>query len=129
MKFKLSEHRTFERYIRRNVEDENFTGSLALLAPLLMWAKTVRVGQRINFNDINMIQLPMEMLEAFVRYHARHENGNGSLHAGCREALKFVRQYEAIMASSGKLALPGPIGGPPSTEDRGAEHNTTKDLS
>lgn len=118
MKRAPSEQCTFDRYIQRNVEDENFAGSLVMFAPLLMWAKTVRIGQRITFNDINMIQLPMEMLEAFVRHHARPENGNGSLHDACREAMKFVQQYEAAMAGSGKLDLPPLIGGPPSTDDK-----------
>lgn len=97
MKLGPAEAKTYQRYVQRSVGDAGFAHFLMLAASAITWAKTIPVGHKIDFNDINMIQIPAEALEALIRHHARIENNSGELHQKATAALEFLEQFERTM--------------------------------
>lgn len=83
--------------IDRRVTDENFAHCIGLFPPLLLWAEGVREGHRINYNDVNMVHLPVEMLAAFIRQAA---DGDGPLAEASREAIKKLAEIRALYAGA-----------------------------
>ena len=87
----------------RSVDDDNFLHCLKLVASCVTWAKTLPINHNVQWNDLNMIHLPAEMLLAFVRLHARETDELG---VACKAALDDL----AVWQSVGKRSRRAPHG-------------------
>jgi hypothetical protein len=82
---------TADRYISRNVNDENFQHVLSLFVICKGWAMSIEEGHKIDFNDINMVQLPVQIAEALLKHIA---DGHTPLADACRKTLDAMEIME-----------------------------------
>ena len=100
--------------IARSLTDENFAHCLGLFPFMRAWAKHMKPGAVLSFNDVNMVTGPVECLEAFVREHAK---GQGALAETCRDAVVMIERLEQIDAMAAEAATPLPLLAVGDTED------------
>ena len=73
----------------RAVSDKNFAHVLRMFPLMRMWAEAINEGQRIDFNDRNMVQMPVEIAEAFIRHYAALDDNLG-LSEVCRIVVDAI---------------------------------------
>ena len=71
----------------RSVADANFIHVVRMFPLMRMWAQALMVGAVIEFNDRNMVQMPVEIAEALIRERA---GAGDDLAAGCREVIAAI---------------------------------------
>lgn len=59
-----------ERLIRRALADDNFIHVVRMFPLMRMWAEGLEEGAEVDFNARNMVHMPVEIAEAFIRAHA-----------------------------------------------------------
>ena len=61
----MKDKRPFTPLIERRIEDDNFPHTLSLLGACAAWAETVNDGQKLEWNDLNVIQ----SITSFFEFH------------------------------------------------------------
>lgn len=102
--------------IGRRLDDPNFAHVLRMFPLLRSWA-TNCIGTRIDFNARNMVQLPVEVAEAFIRERACDATELGCV---CREVVAAID--DGTVAGLARLYAPVATAEAPGTPDPGAEH-------
>jgi hypothetical protein len=80
----------------RHVTDENFDHCLNLLGICAAWCEGIKEGQKLDFNDRNMVQIPVEIALAFVRERATEDSDLGR---ACLASLKQFARLRDLFAS------------------------------
>jgi hypothetical protein len=90
-----SKKREVRPLLRRETTDANFLHCLRMLPALRMWAQGIAEGDRLAYNDVNMVHIPIEVLEALLR---REVEMSGPLAEVCAEVLAQMAQYDLMRA-------------------------------
>lgn len=77
--------------IEREISNPNFHHCITLMGAVAPWAGEVTEGQRLSFNDINMVHIPVEIALAFIKAHAADDSPLGE---ACRTALATRKAFQ-----------------------------------
>lgn len=79
--------------IDRAITDENFSHVILLAPYTVIFAEEMAEGQKIQHNDRNMVQIPVELLVAFIKDKARDQSAIGQ---ACRDALEMLQTLRGM---------------------------------
>lgn len=82
--------------IARSLADDNFIHVVRMFPVLRVWAEGVQEGMEVDFNARNMVHLPVEIAEAFVRAHAADDTDLGRACADVAAAIDAGSPFERL---------------------------------
>ena len=85
----------------RDMQDANFAHTVKLCGACLGWAETVEIDHPLDWNDLNMIKIPAEILLAFLKREAARSDATGD---AAREALALFQAFRALSSHPPKDA-------------------------